>query len=64
MYRQRLGRIDRCPRAYFSVVNWPNEELYEAFVCIIRYFGQSATSKLMHVFMVAGWWVTVDFNSK
>ena len=30
----------------------------------MRYFGQSATSKLTHVFMVAGWWVTVDFDSK
>ena len=27
------------------------------------YFGQSATIKLMHVFMVAGWGVTVDFDS-
>ena len=25
-------------------------------------FGQSSTIKLTHVFMVAGWWVTVDFE--
>ena len=31
---------------------------------MIRYFGQSATIKLTHVFMVAGWWVTVDFDSQ
>ena len=30
----------------------------------IRLSGQSVTIKLMHVFMVAGWWVTVDFESK
>ena len=35
----------------------------EAFVCKIRYFGQSATIKMTHVFMVAGRWVTVDFDS-
>jgi len=35
-----------------------------AFVCIICYFGQSATGKLKHVFLVAGWWVTVDLDSK
>ena len=32
---------------------------------MIRYLGQSATTiKPNHVFMVAGWWVTVDFDSK
>ena len=30
---------------------------------MICYFGKSVTIKLMHVFMVAGWWVTVDFDS-
>jgi len=49
---------------YFAVVNWPNSELCRAFVCMIRYFSQSVTIKLAHVFMVAGWWVTVDFDSK
>ena len=30
--------------------------------CIIHYFGQSAAIKLMHVLMVVGCWVTVDFE--
>ena len=34
------------------------------FDCKILYFGQSATSKPTHVFMVAGQWVTVDLDSK
>ena len=29
-----------------------------------RYLSQSATIKLMHVFLVEGWWVTIDFDSK
>ena len=29
----------------------------------IRHFCQDVTIKLTHVFMVAGWWVTVDFDS-
>ena len=29
---------------------------------MIRYLGQSATIKLTHVFIVAGWWATVDFD--
>ena len=47
---------------FFAVVNWPNLELYGAFSLYDSYFGQSATIKLMHVFMIAGWWVTVDFE--
>ena len=39
----------------FAVVNWPNSEFYGAIVCIIRYFGKSATSQLANVFLVAGW---------
>ena len=31
---------------------------------MIHYFGQSATIKLTHIFMVVGWWVTVDFDSQ
>jgi len=30
----------------------------------IYYFGQSATIELMHVFMIVGCWVTVDFDSQ
>ena len=34
-------------------------------ICLyLWFFGQSATIKLNHVFMVAEWWVTVDFNSQ
>jgi len=36
--------------------------MYWAFICMIRYFGQSATVKLTHVFMVAKGWVIVDFD--
>ena len=28
----------------FAVVNWPNSELYGAFVCIMHYLDQSATT--------------------
>ena len=35
--------------------------MYDTLIC---YLGQSATIKLTHVFMVAGWWVTLDFDSK
>ena len=35
---------------------------YKAFF-VMHYFGQSATIKLTHVFLVAGWWVTLDFDS-
>jgi len=40
--------------------------LYGAFVCIYYtlYFGQSATGKLVHVFIDVGWRVPVDFDSK
>ena len=31
---------------------------------MIHYFGQSATIKLTIVFMVAGWWATVDLDSQ
>ena len=56
---------DRCPRAFLlSSTGLIKNCTGHAFVCIIRYFGQSAASKLMHVFLVAGWWVTVDFDSK
>ena len=29
---------------FIAVVNWPNSELYGAFVCIMHYLDQSATS--------------------
>ena len=48
----------------FAIVNWPNSELYRAFVCIMHYLDQSAPSYLNHVFLVAGWWDSVDFDSK
>ena len=45
-----------------------NVEFYGAYVCIIRYFGQSATDKQTNVFMVAGvlgycrfWFTTKKF---
>ena len=62
----------------FAVVNWPNSELYGAFVCIMdwpisefygasvcimHYFDQSATNQLANVFLIAGVWVSVDFDS-
>jgi len=33
----------------YTVINWPNSELNGAFVCMISFFGQSATIKLKHV---------------
>ena len=39
---------------FIAVVNWPISELYGAFVCIMHYLDQSATSLLNHVFLVAG----------
>ena len=50
---------------FITVVNWPFSELYGAFVWIMHYLDQSATSEqLIHVFLVAGCWVSVDFDSK
>ena len=44
--------------------NWPKSELYRAFICMICYFSQSTAIKLRHIFLVEGWWVTVDFYSQ
>ena len=52
--KDHIEKID-FQEVIFAVVNWPNSELYRAFfVCRICYFGQSATIKLKHVFMVVG----------
>ena len=61
---QRLWKGYKFPRPFFAVIIWPNWELYGEFVCMICYFGQSATIKLTHVFMVASWWVAIDFDSQ
>ena len=46
---------------YVVVINWPNWELYGAFICMIRYTLASMlcnqTDACFH-----GWWVTVDFD--
>ena len=74
-HSQRLLQGYRLEKVFlFTVVYWPNSEFYGAFFCncILRYFCQShslhpflhATIKLTHVFMVSGWWVTVDFDSQ
>ena len=48
-----------------------NSEFYGGFICIIRLFGQShpfalhcTAIQLRHVIIIAGWWVTVDFDAK
>ena len=60
---QRLYRRDRLPRAFLVVVIWPISEFYGAFVSIMHYFDQSATLQLANVFLIAGVWVSVDFDS-
>ena len=69
MYVQSLFTKDHIEKIdfqeiIFAVVNWPKSELYGAIVCIIRYFGMSATSQQANVVLVAGWGVFVDFYSK
>ena len=63
---QRLERKDRCLRA-FSLLSTGQIKNCAGILSdfyIMHYFDQSATSKLTHVFLVVGWWATVDFDSK
>jgi len=50
----------------FAVVNWPISEFYGASILysIMHYFDQCATDQLANVFLIAGVWVSVDFDSK
>ena len=59
-YKEKIDFQD----IFIAVVNWPISELYGAFVGIMHYLDQSATGQLNHVFLVAGCWVSVDFDSK
>ena len=61
-YGAKIMKGIKIGKAFFlAVVNWPNSEflwgicLYSLLVLPI---------KLTHVFMVVGWWVTVDFDSQ
>ena len=38
IYKDHIEKID-FQELIFAVVNWPNSELYGAFVCIICYIG-------------------------
>jgi len=62
---QRLWKRYRCPWAFYWSCPLAKLRIVQGILlCMIRYFGQSTTIILTHVFIISGWWVTVDFDSQ